>query len=60
MTLLVGMVASAVLFGLLLASFSPMRLIQVVQGAALATMILNLVALWKQEARDPARTATRR
>jgi len=57
-TLLVGMVASAVLFGLLLASFSPMRLIQVVQGAGLATVILNLVALWKQEARDPARTAT--
>ena len=35
-----------------------MRLIQVVQGAGLATMVLNLVALWKQEARDPARTAT--
>src|SRR3954469_16371617 len=47
-TLLVGMVASAVLFGLLLASFSPMRLIQVVQGAGLATVILNLAALWKQ------------
>jgi BCD family chlorophyll transporter-like MFS transporter len=31
-----------------------MRLIQVIQGAALVTMALNLVALWKQEARDPA------
>ena len=29
--------------------FSPFRLIQVVQGSALATIILNIVALWKQE-----------
>jgi MFS transporter, BCD family, chlorophyll transporter len=55
--LMVGMMASALLFGALLADFSEIRLIQVVQGAALAEMILNIVALWKQEARDPARTA---
>jgi len=54
---LAGMVASALGLGALLADFSPVRLIQVIQGAALATMVLNLVALWKQEARDPARTA---
>ena len=58
--LLLGMVGSGSLFGALLADFSQMRLIQVVQGAALLTMVLNLVALWKQEARDPARTAAGR
>ncbi len=55
--LLVGMLASAVTFGALLARFSEFRLIQVVQGAALMTFVLNMVALWKQEARDPSRTS---
>jgi MFS transporter, BCD family, chlorophyll transporter len=55
--LLVGMVASALIFGLVLSTFSQIRLIQVIQGAALATMILNLLALWKQERRDPAATS---
>ena len=55
--LLLGMVVSALLFGALLADFTQIKLIQVVQGAAVATMALNAVALWKQEARDPARTA---
>jgi len=55
--LLAGMVASAGIFGALLANFSEIRLIQVVQGSALATMVLNGIALWKQEARDPSRTA---
>ena len=54
--LLIGMVASSVIFGWLLSDFSQMRLIQVVQGAAVLTMVLNLVALWKQEVRDPSRT----
>lgn len=54
--LLIGMVVSGAIFGFLLADFSPMRLIQVVQGAALLTMILNVVALWKQEVRNPALT----
>jgi MFS transporter, BCD family, chlorophyll transporter len=54
--LLFGTVVSALLFGLLLENFSAMRLIQVVQGAAMLTLGLNLVALWKQEARDPSRT----
>ena len=54
--LLVGMVVSAIAFGALLEEFTQVRLIQVIQGAALLTMALNLVALWKQEARDPART----
>lgn len=55
--LLLGMIASAIGFGALLADFSQIKLIQVIQGAAVVTMALNLVALWKQEPRDPSRTA---
>lgn len=55
--LLLGMVGSGLAFGVLLADFTPKRLIQVVQAAALVTLALNAVALWKQEARDPARAA---
>lgn len=55
--LLLGMVVSSLCFGLLLSHFSELRLIQVVQGAGLLTMILNCIALWKQEARNPARTS---
>jgi BCD family chlorophyll transporter-like MFS transporter len=43
------------IFGVLLENYSPGRLIQVIQGAALTTLVLNLVALWKQEARDRQR-----
>jgi BCD family chlorophyll transporter-like MFS transporter len=55
--LLVGMFISGFVFAALLEDFSPLRLIQVIQGSALLTMILNVMALWKQEARNPARTA---
>jgi BCD family chlorophyll transporter-like MFS transporter len=55
--LLLGMIASATVFSVVLADFDPIRLIQVIQGAAALTMILNIVALWKQEARNPARTS---
>jgi BCD family chlorophyll transporter-like MFS transporter len=55
--LLVGMLVSALVFSALLADFSHVKLIQVVQGAAVITMALNLIALWKQEGRNPARTA---
>ena len=48
---LLGMVVSGLAFGLLLADFSAMRLIQVVQGAAMVTVALNIAALWKQEPR---------
>lgn len=50
--LLFGMVTSALAFGALLSPFSPGRLIQVIQAAALATIVLNGVALWKQEPRN--------
>jgi BCD family chlorophyll transporter-like MFS transporter len=50
--LLLGMMGSAVLFGLALAEFSPGRLIRVIQAAAVLTLVLNTVALWKQESRS--------
>jgi BCD family chlorophyll transporter-like MFS transporter len=53
--LLLGTIVSAIAFGLFLRDFSPGRLVQVIQAAALATMILNSIALWKQETRDPRR-----
>jgi BCD family chlorophyll transporter-like MFS transporter len=53
MMLLLGMLASALIFGAVLSHFSQIRLIQVVQGTAVATMVLNGIALWKQEPRRP-------
>jgi len=53
--LLVGMIASAFIFGVLLKEYSPGRLVQVIQGAALTTLVLNVIALWKQETRDRQR-----
>jgi BCD family chlorophyll transporter-like MFS transporter len=50
--LLLGMALSALLFGLLLRDFSKVRLIQVVQGSAVVTVVLNSIALWKQEPRN--------
>ena len=49
--LLVGTMIAAIVIGRLLADFSPTRLVQIVQGAAVLTMVLNIVALWKQEPR---------
>jgi BCD family chlorophyll transporter-like MFS transporter len=47
--LLLGMIVSALAFGVLLTDFSPGRLVQVIQGAAVMTMLLNGIAMWKQE-----------
>ena len=55
-TLLAGMIVSALAFSVMLADFSPMRLIQVIQGAAVVTLVVNVYAMWKQEVRDPSRT----
>ncbi|MBF9047319.1 MFS transporter [Rhodobacterales bacterium LSUCC0031] len=55
--LLLGMIGAALIFGWLLEPYTPGRLIQVVQGAAVITVALNLIALWKQEPRDRARAA---
>lgn len=56
--LLVGMIVSTLIFGVMLVDFSPAQLIQVIQGAALATMVLNFAAVWKQEARNKSLTAS--
>jgi BCD family chlorophyll transporter-like MFS transporter len=49
--LLGGMMVSALVIGRLLADFTPTNLVRIVQGAAVLTVMLNVVALWKQEAR---------
>ncbi len=56
--LLVGMFVSAILFGWLLGDFNEVRLIRVIQSAAVITLVLNLVALWKQEPRHPVADGT--
>jgi BCD family chlorophyll transporter-like MFS transporter len=56
--LLVSMVFCGALFGWLLSPFSQIALIQVVQGAAALTLVINLVAVWQQEPRNPNRAAT--
>jgi len=55
--LLAGMLLSALIFGVLLRGFNEVKLIQVLQGAAMLTLMLNVLALWKQEPRDPSRNA---
>ncbi len=55
--LLIGMMVSALVLGQMLTDFTPTHLVQVVQGVAALTVLLNLVALWKQEARQPRRSA---
>ena len=52
---LLGMAVSALIFGWLLVDYSPLRLIQVIQGVAVVTVVLNMLCLWKQEARDRTR-----
>ena len=46
---LLGMAVSAVILGLLLRNFDEIKLVRVVQGCGVVTMVLNLIALWKQE-----------
>ena len=53
--LLVGMGVSAIVFGALLENYSAGRLIQVIQGAAVVTIFVNVFAVWKQESRDRSR-----
>ena len=53
--LLAGMLVGSVVFSLVLMTFTPTRLVGVVQGAAILTVVLNGIALWKQEARSRTR-----
>ena len=54
---LLGMAVSAVILGILLRDFDPIKLVQVVQGCGVVTMVLNLIALWKQENVKPMSAA---
>jgi MFS transporter, BCD family, chlorophyll transporter len=56
---LVGMGVSAVVIGWLLREFTPIELIQVIQGTAVVTVVLNVIALWKQERVRPMSRAER-
>ena len=51
---LVGMGVSAIIIGGLLRNYSDLTLIRVVQGAAVVGVVLNLIALWKQESLKPS------
>ena len=53
--LLAGMVGAGIVYGQLLSDYTHTRLVQVVQGTAVACVLLNFVALWKQEPRDRQR-----
>lgn len=50
---LLGMALSSVIIGWLLRDFDQIRLIRVVQGCAVVTMVLNMIALWQQEKVKP-------
>ncbi|MBB4001932.1 MAG: BCD family MFS transporter [Aurantimonas endophytica] len=50
-TLLLGMFVGAVVIGQLLADFTPLRLIQILNWSAIITCALTAIAIWKQEPR---------
>jgi BCD family chlorophyll transporter-like MFS transporter len=56
---LLGAAFSSIVVGWLLRDYDPLTLIRVVQGCALATLLINLVALWKQERVRPMSDAER-
>ena len=56
---LAGMGVSAIIVGWLLRDFDPITLVRVVQGCGLATLVLNVIALWKQEKVRPMTKAER-
>lgn len=58
--LLLGMVGAAFVYGALLEDYTPGRLIQVIQGTAVITIAVNLIALWQQEPRDRVRAKAMR
>jgi BCD family chlorophyll transporter-like MFS transporter len=52
-------VAASLCFGVLLRDFEYLKLIKIIQGAALVTISLNIFALWKQEPRRRTTQAER-
>jgi BCD family chlorophyll transporter-like MFS transporter len=49
--MLLGTLISALVLEQFLRDFTPLKLIQVIQGTAVFTVVCNAVSLWKQEAR---------
>jgi BCD family chlorophyll transporter-like MFS transporter len=56
--LLAGMLVSALGIGGLLSPFSYYKLIALVQGSAVVSVLLNASAIWRQEPRNQARAAS--
>jgi MFS transporter, BCD family, chlorophyll transporter len=56
---LVGMGLSALIVGWLLRDFNDILLVRVVQGCGVVTIVLNMIALWKQEKVRPMTRAER-
>ncbi|OYU17992.1 MAG: MFS transporter [Rhodobacteraceae bacterium PARR1] len=56
---LAGMGVSALIVGWLLRDFDQITLVRVVQGCGAMTMVLNIIALWKQEKVKPMTAAER-
>lgn len=56
---LAGMGFSALIVGWLLRDYAPLTLVRVVQGCGLATLVLNVIALWKQEKVRPMSASER-
>jgi MFS transporter, BCD family, chlorophyll transporter len=53
--LLLGMVGGGATFAWLLSDFTDRKLVGVVQGAAVVTVLLNVIAAWRQEPRNSER-----
>lgn len=53
MMLVIGTIISALFVGQLLIEYNPFRLIQVLQGTAMAFVTLTAIALWRQEKLRP-------
>ena len=53
--LLLGMIVAAFVYGHILEPYTPGKLVMAIQGTAVVTIVLNGIALWKQEPRDRVR-----
>lgn len=56
---LIGLLIGGLGYSVLLREFSNLALVQVVKSSALLVLLLNVIALWKQEAIDPERAQDR-
>ncbi len=56
---LLGMAVSSIIVGWLLRDYDPITLVRVVQGCGAATLVLNVIAIWKQEKVRPMSDAER-